>query len=251
MTTDTSRLAEARAREWEVRDRVHREAALHPPVAKPDPEKTIVTISRQYGAGGHTVGEKVIERLGSEWKLYDREIVDAVAKCANVRTDQAAQFDEKLQSKQESALRYLTNYWGFKPTGYYQHLVEVLISLSHEGHKVIIGRGANFALPHALKVRLCGSEAYRSHNIAHLQGLTIQAATARMHEVDKERADFSRAFFGRNIDDPTVYDLTLRMDHISLDTAAAAITAAINEHMIAVSHKDHHSATATNDANVD
>jgi hypothetical protein len=231
MTTDVSKLAETRAREWELLDRVYREAALHPPSAQPDPEKTIVTISREFGACGHSVAVRLIEQLGPQWELWDREIVDAVAKSAKVRSELAARFDDKLQSTQESVLRYLTNYWSLKPNSYYQHLMEVLVTLSHQGHKVIVGRGANFVLPNSLKIRLCASENYRAQNVARQQELALDAATSRMHAVDRERADFVRAFFGRNIDDPAAYDLTLRMDHISVDTAVAAIAAAVNEHI--------------------
>lgn len=230
MSTETSNLAEARGREWELLERVRREAALHPPVTEPEPERTVITISREAGTSAHTVAERVIERLGPEWQLWDREIVDAVAESAKVRAELAATFDETLQSKQERVVRYLTNYWGFKPNKYYQHLVEVMVTLSRQGRKIIIGRGANFVLPHALNIRLSASETFRAQSIAQFEGLTSETASNRMHMLDKERSDFVHAFFGRDIDDSRAYDITLRMDHISLDTAAAAIAAAIGEH---------------------
>ena len=38
----------------------------------------IITISREYGSGGHEIGERVAQQLG--WKFYDRHIVEQVAK---------------------------------------------------------------------------------------------------------------------------------------------------------------------------
>jgi len=231
MISDMSKLADTRAREWELLEKIRREAMTHPPVAAPDPERTVITISRETGAMGHTVGDKVLSLLGADWRIWDREIVDAVAKSAKVRSELAAKFDDRLQARQDSILRYLTNYWGFKPSGYYQHLIEVLVTLSQEGRKIVIGRGANFVLPHALKIRLYASEGFRARNLAKQQGIAVEEAAVRMQAEDKERASFVHAFFGRNIADPAAYDLTFRMDRISPDTAAAAIVAAIQSHM--------------------
>lgn len=226
MTTDIAHLVDANVRERVLLERVRQETERSPAVYGVTPEQTVITISREYGAGGHSVGEKLIEQLGSDWQLWDRQIVDAVARSAKVRAELAVGLDDRMLSIQEQILRYLVNCWTISPDRYYHHLVEVLVMLSHQGHKIIIGRGANFALPAALRVRLCASEKFRVDSVARSEGLTPEAARTKIRTLDHERASFVSTLFGRDIQDPSAYDLILCMDHISVEMAAAAIAAA-------------------------
>ncbi|MDR3707622.1 MAG: cytidylate kinase-like family protein [Capsulimonadaceae bacterium] len=231
MPADISHLAEARAREQSLLERVRRENERNPPAHRSDPERTIVTISREYGAGGHSVGVKLIEHLGPEWQLWDREIINAVARSAKVRAELAAGLDDRMLSVQEQVLRYLVNCWTLSPDRYFHHLVQVLVSISHQGNKVIIGRGANFVLPASLRIRLCASERFRIDAIAKRENITTDAARTILKSTDRERTAFVSTLFGRDINEPTAYDMILRMDHLSIDSAVAAIEGAVRERM--------------------
>jgi cytidylate kinase len=232
MSSDLSQLADFRASQWLLMERVRREQEHETDSEPYDHERATITISREYGAGGHTVAAKVAERLGPDWQIVDREIVDEVARSAKVRAQYVEGFDEHHPSHVEQLLRYLTNYWGLSPDKYYRHLVEVLLATGQRGRTIIIGRGANFVLPKALKVRLCASEPYRVAVIAHRDELSNDVALARIHEIDKQRAAFVHTVFGKTIDSPAEYDMVLRTDRMSTD--AASICAAVNEYTHAV-----------------
>jgi cytidylate kinase len=234
MSSDFSQLADFRASQWLLMERVRREQECETDFEPYDHERSTVTLSREYGAGGHTVAAKVAERLGPDWQIVDREIVDEVARSAKVRAQYVEGFDEHHPSHAEQLLRYLTNYWGLSPDKYYRHLVEVLLATGQRGRTIIIGRGANFVLPKALKVRLFASEPYRMTVIAHRDELGNSEALAKIHGIDKQRAAFVHAVFGKNIDNPADYDMVLRTDKMTTDAVAASICAAVNEYTHAV-----------------
>jgi cytidylate kinase len=114
------------------------------------------------------------------------------------------------------------------PESYYRHLVEVLLALSQQGDKIIIGRGANFVLKDALRVRLCASEHYRIQAIMARESLTEADASARIAHVEAERSRFVNSFYHRDVNDPSAYDLIVNVDRIGLEPAAASITAAMD-----------------------
>jgi cytidylate kinase len=198
-----------------------------PAPSSSSPEKRVITISRQYGAGGHTVAELIARQLGGEWEIWDQELVDAVAKKANVRAALVSTLDEHSISRVEEFLRYVTNFWSITPEAYHRHLVQVLLALSQQGNKIIIGRGANFVLKNALRVRLVASDRQRIKSIVEREKCSEPAARERMLKVESERSHFIKSVFGRDVNDISEYDLTIQIGHVRVESAAASITAAL------------------------
>lgn len=231
MFADLSSIAEARAGEWLLLERLRREQERNSDAKPYDHERSTITISREFGSGGHTIASMLIERLGPEWQTWDKEIVDEVARSAKVRSALVEGFDEHTLSTAEQTIRYLANYWGLSPDKYHKHLVEALVRIGHRGKSIIVGRGANFVLPRAVKIRLCASETFRARMIAQRDGIPEREALRRVHEVDRERAMFAKSVYNKAIDNPAEYDMVLRTDHLSKDAVVSAITAAVAEHM--------------------
>jgi len=229
MTHDVSHLAGSNAKEWSFLEQI--QAKVHAGHGRVDAERATITISREFGAGGHTLAQKVGEELGDDWQVWDRQIVDEIAKHANVRTQLAEMLDEKTHSSVEQMFRYLTNYWGLSPDRYHTHLIEVLLNASHQGRKIIIGRGANFILPRALKVRLRASEEFRVKAISLRESISEEAAKNKIKSVDKERGEFIKTMFRRDINDDNFYDITLQTDHLTTVEASAAISSAAIAHI--------------------
>jgi cytidylate kinase len=114
------------------------------------------------------------------------------------------------------------------PEHYYRHLVEVLLALGQQGNKIIIGRGANFVLRRAIRVRLCATEAFRIHSIMKRENVSDNEARNRITRVEAERSRFINSFFHRDVKDPSEYDLIVNVDRIGFEPAAAAIVAAMH-----------------------
>lgn len=240
MSAEASVLADYRIREWFVQQKIERERERHGGNGRIIRERAVLTISREYGAGGHSVAERVSQELGSDWKIWDRELVDAIAESAHVRKEMVEMLDEQSHSLIEQILRYSVNCYPLSPDRFHRELVEVLVSLAHQGNKIIIGRGANYVLSPAFKVRLIGSVDFRMKEIERREGLSRPEALSKLRRIDKQRADYVRNLFGRDIADPAGYDMILRMDHMQIDTASSAIAAAVLEHMTAVRNQAVH-----------
>jgi len=223
-------LADQRMRDWFVQEKILKEAHRRDAEAHQVPERSVVTISRQYGAGGHTFAGLLAGMLETPWQVWDREIVDAIAENANVRQEMVEALDERSHSLIEKISRTISKIHPLTHEEYRNHLIVVLTSISQQGKKIIIGRGANFVLPQALNIRLIASTPYRIRAVEVREGLSHMEAAAKVRKVDSERAAYIARLFDRDIDDPLEYDIVLRMDDISFETAAAGIVGAICRH---------------------
>ncbi|MGN1319110.1 MAG: AAA family ATPase [Lachnospirales bacterium] len=108
----------------------------------------IITISRETGSGGHTVGEMLAERLG--YDFYDKEIVDAVAKDMNLDKAVILENGENMSDK-----TYLDIASGFIPFSRREKVPfdeikkaqdRLIKKIASKDNCVIVGRGANDVL---------------------------------------------------------------------------------------------------------
>ena len=106
----------------------------------------IITISREFGSGGRTIGKEVAERLGIP--CYDQEIIDKIA-------EESGLAKEFIKERGEYAAS--TSWWQSVSTGrdYYGHSqqddlwrmqTKVILDLAEKGPCVIVGRCADYIL---------------------------------------------------------------------------------------------------------
>ncbi len=221
------RLSDQRVTEWFLREKARREREKEEsrPPAPPSPIP-VITLSRQFGAGGHTVALKLVEVLGPRWQIWDKEIIEALARAAKLRTEMVETLDEHTQSWIEQMSRNLFNLRVMEPLAYRRHLTQVLLAVAQQGYKIIVGRGANFVLKDALNVRLRASEEFRIQLVMKRENVSHEEAARQIHLVDRDRSVFTRTVFAHDIDDPAAYDMTLMTDTLGFDASAAAIAAA-------------------------
>lgn len=222
----TSRLADQRVTEWFLRERARSSRQQQEETSKPPAIHAVITISRQFGAGGHTIAGMLAQRLGYPWQVWDKEIIDAIAQHAEMRKEMVESLDEHTQSWIEQMVSNILTLQVMEPLGYRRHLSEVLLALAQQGHKIIVGRGANFVLKDALNVRLRASLEYRAQATMKREGISHAAAIKQIHQVDRDRAEFTRSVFDRDVDDPSNYDMTLQMDTLGFSAAVEAIVGA-------------------------
>jgi CMP/dCMP kinase len=223
--SEDSRLADRRVAEYFLREQARHERK--PAVAPPPPgHLPVITISRQYGAGGHTVAEGLARELGERWQLWDREILDAIAQNAHVRREMFEALDERAQSWIDQVVRNLTNQPVIDPTAYRRQIAEVMLALAQQGRKIIVGRGGNLILPDALNVRLCASLDFRVDATMHREGLAREGALRKLQRADRDRAEFMVTVFGRGVDDPRAYDMIVQTDLLGFEETVAAILGA-------------------------
>jgi cytidylate kinase len=196
----------------------------------------VVTISRQFGAGGHTLGDTVAQRFG--YQLVDRDIVAQVAKEANVSTKwvEAVEQDAggllmKICGRlvSSSVIERILGDTGsdFDEKKYLRFVNKVIQDLAAEGDVVLIGRGSQFILPdheQIIKVLLVAELEDRIKFMMEHYNLTKSKAELIVQKEEKRRLTFLKLFDSRHPDDPSIYSLVINTSRTSLAEAEALIS---------------------------
>ena len=201
----------------------------------------VVTISRQFGAGGHTLGESVAQQLG--YQLVERDLVTQVAKEANVSVKwveavekEAGGLIMRVCHKLVSS-NFIERILGdtssdFDEDRYVQFVTKVVRELAAEGDVVLVGRGSQFILPdneETVKVLLVANLEDRIKFMMRQYHLTRLKAEQLVQKEEKRRASFLRLFDSRNPDDPGIYNMVINTSHFDLEAARQMIVQLVGE----------------------
>ena len=183
--------------------------------------------SREKGAGGAAVAQLAGRRLG--WQVFNNELVDAIAKKADVRRELIESLDERDQATILKTAARLLRPRPIDKSGYRAHLQEILLTLGHQGDVVIVGRGAHYVLPSqfGLRVRMVAPVEVRAQRIASRENLSLKAARSEIERSDRERARLASRDFGQSAADPLNYDLTINTAEFTLEAATELVLTAL------------------------
>ena len=185
----------------------------------------IITISREFGAGGHTLGRIVAQRLGLE--VYDKDIVRATAKESGLE-------EKKIMEKEESMFRTDSFLRNINPISYsqldsiFEIEKEAILNFAKKGPCVIVGRCADVILKEAgydtLDVFLYADEGARFKRAAELIGTDNPVAVHKtIKSMDKARHSYYEYYTDQQWGDPKNFDLVLNTGTLSKDTCADLI----------------------------
>jgi cytidylate kinase len=213
---------------WNARLRATREN----PAAENE-EYRFVTVSRDSGSLGDEIAQALA--AGLNWHIFDKELVNYISLNAHVQERLVQQLDEREQSLlQDAVARFLrmTEQPSFGSEDYHQALLKTLAYLATQGHAVLVGRGANFALrtePTGLHVRISASADVRVERSAEKWSVSRQEARRRLLDLDAERRNFIRRHFQREMDDLRYYDAVFNTDFMSVPQVAACVVTLVQE----------------------
>ena len=203
----------------------------------------VITIARQFGAGGYSVAGLVAERLGAD--VVDKALIDEVARRLAVSPGEVEAEDERGLSLADRLVRsfgplaFATGTgWPTPETaslvdahGAVRDLTEQVIQeVARSDKVVIVGRGAAVVLkdhPRTLHVFICAPEAARIATVMQRFGLDEPTARGRGREMDSARAAYLRQAYGVDWLDPLLYDLILNTGRLGYDRSADLILAAV------------------------
>lgn len=193
-------------------------------------ETKIITISRQFGSGGRTIGREVAKRLNIPF--YDKELVEQVA----LESGFAPNFIEEHGEHAPSVSRFA---YAFAPQGVpgimngmstsdFLWTVQcgVILQLAEKGPCVIVGRNADYILKDrkdVLKVYTYADMDYRADRIVRLYGESEKSPIARLQEKDKRRQVNYRHYTGCEWGDAANYDICLNTATIGIEKATDLI----------------------------
>lgn len=200
-----------------------RSAGQHGPVAR----FRTICISREAGAGGGTIARLVGTRLN--WKVYDHELLEAIATGMEISTDEARTYDELAPGLVQDWLLPLREEHYAPQEAYLDHLAKLVESIGKAGDSILVGRGAGQLLPRneILNVRIIAPLKSRAKNLSITMGVSQRTARKAAMDRDRRSAKFVKTLHRVEIDDPHLYDLVLDSQSLGLSIASELIIRAV------------------------
>ena len=188
----------------------------------------VITISREYGAGGHTIGRQVAQRLGIEF--YDRDIILNTARESGLDIEQIIE-EEEVMRKRDSLLRAI------RPAAFdvkdtvFEYERRAIVKLASKNPCVILGRCASVALEDAgikhMGVFLFADEEHRVPRVMELlETDDPEQAKRAMRKIDSGRHAYYECYTGRHWGTIHEYDLSLNTGSLGIDACADIIVRA-------------------------
>ncbi len=183
---------------------------------------TTITISRQLGSLGTTLGRMVAKRLG--YRLAHRDVINRAAHLTGSPDMALATIDELgllgIEPDEQSYKAYLNA------------VRQVIESLAEKGNVVIVGRAGQSILQHrpdVLHVRVIAPIDVRVSRIVQAHGISEAAARAQVEDSDRYRANYLQRFYHVQWDAPGLYHLIINTGHMPLEDAAEVVCTAARQ----------------------
>jgi len=177
----------------------------------------VITISREYGSGGHEIGEMIAKELGIPF--YDKELIKLTAEETGYTTEYIQANEQHLASEllyelYEQNYAYVDNQL---PPADVLFMVQskIIRDICAKGACVIVGRCANFILkddPNCFNVFIHANMAYRKTKVNEKYGATPPCSDKDLEMSDKNRANYCLHYTKHDWKDATNY-------HVSLDAS--------------------------------
>jgi cytidylate kinase len=192
-----------------------------------EPRLPTITLSMEPGSGGSILAQKIADRL--DFDLFNREIVEAIAKSSEIRETVIASLEKDRLSGIEDFIASLVKDYYIHPDLYLEHLLKVISTIAKHGRAVIVGRGANFILPahEIFSVRVIAPLEIRIRNVALNYKVAAEEAKRRVIRRESRRKAFVRHSFNADISDPLHYNMVINTGKMNIAAAVEAVIAAV------------------------
>ena len=203
-------------------------------------ENFVITINREVGSGGRTVGRKLAEKLGV--KYCDKAIVEGLTKKFGLSIDRI----EEIKAQKKSWWNDITNYYNtlvnsadqpmaaevkLDNTSLFETEKRILQALAAQSSCVVAGRSGFMVFrehPNHLNIFIQASMAYRVQRVMRRQNVSEQEARDIIKKLDASRETYIQKYENTSRYDTRNYDLVITMDHLSEDNAVETIIDFIN-----------------------
>ena len=191
-------------------------------------EKFVITINRELGSGGRTVGRKLAEKL--EIPFYDKALIKALQEKYHLSVEEIEKLKGRKQGwwadfkRQMTGSVMYTNYYipkvGDEPElldtdEVFRTEQEILKGMAEEESCIIAGRSGFFVFrnhPNRLSILIQASKAFRVNRVATKQNITPEEAAKIIDKVDKMRENYVKKYTKTSRYDTRNYDLVISAD---------------------------------------
>ena len=198
-------------------------------------ENYVITIAREYGSGGSTIGVRLSEKLGIPY--YDKDIIKLASEDSGIHEELFGRVDEYTSAKPPL----------FGKTGLYKgevmppqskeftsdenlfnYQAKIIRELAETRSCVIIGRCSNIILnikdyPNVLRVFVHASWEFRMKEAATKLSMPQKELERFLKKDDKRKQEYSRRFTGKEWDEPENYDMYLDSSILGFDGCLSEI----------------------------
>ena len=196
----------------------------------------LITISREYGAGGSELGVFLGKELG--WPVLDHELVQQLAARLRCEEGEIVAMDEHVPSFLErlAAVAVVTapesrvhsSPWATDPDCVAAAAREVLLEAVRTLPLIVVGHGGNCLFrgrSDVLRVRVTAPFDVRVRRVAQRTGVATAQAAADVRRKDADRQQYLQRYYHSSLNDPCEYDLQINTGAVPLDAAARMVVA--------------------------
>lgn len=193
----------------------------------------VITIGRQFGSGGHVVGEKLAQRLGIPY--YDKNLLAEAAKDSGICQEMFEDHDEKpthsllfslvtgMQMRGDVSSMYMDMPLNHK---IFLAQFDAIRRIASEGPCVIVGRCADYVLrdkKDAVSVFVKADMKSRMARVIERNGVAPEKAEEFIRRADKQRASYYNYYATSTWGDVNNYDLCVDTGKLGLDGSVELI----------------------------
>jgi cytidylate kinase len=198
-------------------------------------DKFVITINRQFGSGGHEVGDLLAKRLGV--KIIDKEVAQAIAKKFEMTQEEFDKIDYRKSTWWEEFAMFYSPFaiMGNQRTTVdkavtsrqmYLEQTALLKHIAENESCIVIGRCAFHIFkdhPRCIRVFVHGSEERRLKHAMDYFHMNEEDARKMMEDTDKKRYDYIKKYTGTSGYDVRNYDFTFNADVLTIEEMADII----------------------------
>jgi len=192
----------------------------------------VITISREFGTGARTIGQKLAEELG--FAYYDRAIIQRAADKSGLSPD----FIEKNEEKANNNFLFNIATSAYISSGInLQYTVpvndkafiaqsDVIRDIAAKGNCVIVGRCANYVLndhPNLLRVFVRAEKSDRIERCINEYGYDPKTVEAELNKIDKGRSSYYKYYTGSAWKDMDNYDICINTSLSDIDLSVKTL----------------------------
>lgn len=205
------------------------------------PSVDLVTVSREFGAGGSELAESLGRVLG--WPVLDRDIAHQVAGRLALEDATVERLDEHpptwlariatalLIAPPEAPVGIDTGKI-LGPDAVARTVDRVIVQAAEHPPLVIVGHGGQLAFaerPRSVHVRLVAPAAARIERLRARFGWEHAHAAAELERTDRDRVAYVQRYYRRDVRDPQLYDLVINTERVSIANAVALIATRVRQ----------------------
>ncbi len=201
-------------------------------------ENTVITIARQYGSGGKTIGAMLAKRLGIN--CYSHEILRLASDESGINERLFGETDEQLKISSwfkplkrpyEGSLISPESSDFTSDENLFNYQAKVMKDLAANESCVIIGRCADYVLkehPKVLSVFIHADKQFCLDRAMERHSMSVREMEKYIEKTDKKRADFYKYYTGREWTDARNYDLCLNSGKLGFEKCVEEIISYMN-----------------------